>query len=353
MTFSTLDKKITCLVQIGKIFKSICNESDWPGYSMGINELEYNKFRSLLHSVKSHNGWFTQEMILFCFEGWGDLLIEPKILKWIRKYFLEPKLVTPKTVAIICAGNVPMVGFHDIISGYLSGHKLLVKLSTDDNVLIPAVVDLMKKFDENLATQIIFENNKLSKFDAVIATGSNNTSRYFQDYFGKYPNIIRKSRTSIAVLDGSESEDDLENLSKDVFTYFGLGCRNVTKLFLPQNFNLDQLFKGFYQSKDVINNNKYANNYDYHKAIFLLENFKILENGFILLKEDEALFSPIGTLYYEFYDNLDNLEKLIDNQINSIQCRVGVNGIPFGKAQKPELWDYADNVDTINFFKLI
>ena len=211
----------------------------------------------------------------------------------------------------------------------------------------------MSKYDENVHSQIVFEKNKLKKFDAVVATGSNNTSRYFKDYFGKYPNIIRKSRTSIAVLDGSESEKDLEDFSEDVFTYYGLGCRNVTKVYLPEGFDINRIFKCFFKKSDIIQNNKYANNYDYHKAIFLLENYSLLENGFILLKEDKSIFSPIGTLYYEFYNNLKNLEDLIDQNRDQIQCRVGINGIPFGKAQKPELWDYADKVDTMKFLTSI
>ena len=352
MVFSSLDKKISTLIQLGNVFRAIVNNLKWPGYSLGINELEYASFGDLIPSVKSHNGWFTMDAIMYCLNGWANLFTKEKLDLWVANYSFDEKN-DAKTVALICAGNIPMVGFHDLICGYLSGKKLLVKLSSDDNVLIPAVVDLMSKYDENVHSQIVFEKNKLKKFDAVVATGSNNTSRYFKDYFGKYPNIIRKSRTSIAVLDGSESEKDLEDFSEDVFTYYGLGCRNVTKVYLPEGFDINRIFKGFFKKSDIIQNNKYANNYDYHKAIFLLENYSLLENGFILLKEDKSIFSPIGTLYYEFYNNLKNLENLIDQNRDQIQCRVGINGIPFGKAQKPELWDYADKVDTMKFLSSI
>ena len=185
--------------------------------------------------------------------------------------------------------------------------------------------------------------------NAVIATGSNESFKHFEYYFKDYPTLLRKSRTSIAILTGEESLEERKALASDIFLYFGLGCRNVTKLFLPRGFDLDRIFKGFFKMKDVIQNNKYANNYDYHKSIFLLENFKILENGFLILKEDDSLFSPIGTLYYEYYDDLNNVEKTVLEQKSQIQCRVGVNGIPFGDAQNPQLWDYADQVDTIGF----
>ena len=352
MEKTSLYQKKETLVQLGNIFHSLVNEGNWPGYSIGINEKEYNDFKSLLPALKNHNGWFSYDMIVLALNAWANAFKIDNLTVWLNKYSIANNTDTKK-VAIICAGNIPMVGFHDIICGYISGHSLLIKLSTDDAVLIPAVVEIMSKFDNNILNQISFVSTKLKDFNAVIATGSNNTSRYFNDYFSKYPNIIRKSRTSVAVLNGEENDEQLIELAKDVFTYYGLGCRNVTKLFLPKGYDLDKLFNAFFHMQDVINNNKYANNYDYHKAIFLLDNFEIIENGFIILKEDKELFSPIGTLFYEFYNHIDDVNEVLTNEDHRIQCRVGLNGIPFGKAQQPTLWDYADNIDTLNFLNTL
>ena len=348
MESTSLSQKKASLVQLGTIFNAVVNREEWSGYSLGINKQEFDEFVALLPAVKSHNGWFSLDMIFLALGAWSELLTSKNLDTWLGKYTLKDHDGS-KSVAIICAGNIPLVGFHDVLCCYLSGHSMKIKLSSDDALLIKSVVELLSKFDGNVYSQLSFVENKLKDFDAVIATGSNNTSRYFNDYFGKYPNIIRKSRTSIAVLSGSESEDEMERLADDVFSFYGLGCRNVTKLFLPRGFDLDRVFKGFFKMKDVIQNNKYANNYDYHKSIFLLENFKILENGFLILKEDDSLFSPIGTLYYEYYDDLNNVEKTVLEHKSQIQCRVGFNGIPFGDAQNPQLWDYADQVDTIGF----
>ena len=348
---SLLQKKET-LVQLGNIFNSLVKEGNWPGYSIGINEKEYNDFKSLLPSLKNHNGWFSYDMIVLALEAWSNLLKIDNLNDWLNKYSFEHVSINKK-VAIICAGNIPMVGFHDVICGYISGHSLMIRLSSDDSILIPAIIELMSNFDSNIASQITFVSTKLKGFDAVIATGSNNTSRYFNDYFSKYPNIIRKSRTSVAVLDGNEEEQELIELAKDVFSYYGLGCRNVTKLYLPIGFDLDRIFKGFFHMKELINNNKYANNYDYYKAIFLLDKFEIIENGFVILKEDKSLFSPIGTLYYEYYNEIEQVNELLIKEQNQIQCKVGLNGISFGKAQQPELWDYADQIDTMSFLNNI
>ena len=348
MIKSSLEKRKAALIKLGEIFKLSSNDENWPGYSIGINEDEFDDFNLLLRTVQNHNGWFSLSMIKVMLKAWSKLLTQQKLDHWLSSYSIS-NADSFKTIAIICAGNIPMVAFHDFICVYLNGNSMKLKLSSDDNVLIPAVIGLISKFDADIYDQVDIVKEKLIGFDAVIATGSNNTSRYFEEYFGKYPHIIRKSRTSVAVLNGDESEEELQQLADDVFLYFGLGCRNVTKLFLPVGFDLDRIFKGLFLMRDVINNNKYANNYDYYKAIFLLEKFDLIENGFIILKEDSSLFSPIGTLFYEFYNDENKLEEIIKEKSNEIQCRVGVNGLPFGKAQQPELWDYADNIDTIEF----
>jgi len=214
---------------------------------------------------------------------------------------------------------------------------------------MPAILNILNIFDNSVKERSEIVLAQVKDVDGIIATGSNNTSRYFEQYFGKFPNIIRKSRTSVAIVTGEESEEELAGLANDVFAFYGLGCRNVTKVFLPKNYDLDNLFKAFFPFQYVTDNNKYANNYDYHKAVFMMEQYDLIENGFLIMKEDQSLHSPIGTLYYEFYSNTEAIEKHLVQLNDEIQCIVSKKDIPFGKAQKPELWDYADNIDTIEF----
>ncbi len=317
----------------------------WVDFTLGITAEEYQSLQELVKTVRHHNGWFTEKEILFSFESWGEALTEENIEKWLKNYTIDSDLT--KSVAIIMAGNIPMVGFHDLLCVYLLGGKVKAKLSSDDNVLIPAIVKILSLFDDEV--KIEFIPFKLEGFDAVIATGSNNTARYFEAYFGKYPNIIRKNRTSVAVLNGTETRRELEKLADDVFLYYGLGCRNVTKLFIPKGYDLNLIFGAFFNHIYVAENNKYANNYDYHKAVYLMEQQEMIENGFLLMKEDESLHSPIGMLFYEYYDKLENIEGYLKENEAEIQCVVSKKGIPFGASQKPQLWDYADNIDVIDF----
>ena len=342
---TSLNHKIIALSKLGKILSDVAHEKTWSGYSLGINKDEYSSFIEAIKKAKYHNGWFSYDMVLFALLSWSKSLTVENIKFWLSKYQIKEN---NQSIAIICAGNIPMVSFHDILCSYLCGMNVQVKLSSSDNVLIPELLKILANFDEEVLDNIVF-TDKVSNFNKVIATGSNNTSRYFNEYFAKYPNIIRKNRTSIAIIDGSESKEDLVNLSKDIFLYYGLGCRNITKLYLPLGYELDNIFAGLYNMKDVIYNNKYANNYDYYKAIFLLEDYDIIENGFIILKEDNSIFSPIGTLYYQYYNNKNELNEILNENKKEIQCIVGRNYIPFGLSQEPKLWDYSDNIDTINF----
>ncbi len=343
----SLSQRINSLVQLGKILSAVGNKKAWVDFELGITEEEYSKLIEKTKTVKHHNGWFTEKEVLFAFKSWGEALTKENLELWISKYSIEKEL--NKTVAIIMAGNIPMVGFHDLLCVYLLGGKVKAKLSTDDNVLIPTIIKILGFFDLAVENTIEFIPFKLEGFDAVIATGSNNTARYFETYFGKYPNIIRKNRTSVAVLTGEETKEELAKLADDVFLYYGLGCRNVTKLFVPKGYNLDAVFGAFFQHDYVSENNKYANNYDYHKAVYLMEQHEMVENGFLLMKEDSSLHSPIGMLFYEQYESLEDVKQILTENQSEIQCVVGKSDIPFGKAQTPQLWDYADNIDVIDF----
>jgi hypothetical protein len=257
--------------------------------------------------------------------------------------------VEPKTVAIICAGNIPMVGWHDVFCTLLCGHSALVKLSSDDAQLMPAAIVVLEKFWPEVTDLVKYAHGKMENFDAVIATGSNNTGRYFEHYFSSYPHIIRKNRNSVAILNGTETPEELQELGKDIFAYFGLGCRNVTKIYMPEGYDINKVFEGIYSFHPIVNHNKYANNYDYNKAVWLLNQEDLLENGFILFRKDKGIASPTGSMYYEYYADETELRKELAEKAEQIQCIVSKNDIPFGQAQNPGLADFADNVDTMEF----
>jgi hypothetical protein len=251
------------------------------------------------------------------------------------------------------AGNIPLVGFHDFICVFLSGHNSIIKLSNSDNCIIPFLTDLMKLPSE----RIVYSDSFLKDYDGVIATGSDNTSRYFDYYFKNKRSIIRKNRNSIAILNGEESDDDLKSLSQDIFTYFGLGCRNVSKLYVPKNYNFDLFFNSIFCYKELINNHKYANNYDYNKAIYLMSEYKFLDNGFFIVKEGNEMHSPISTINFEYYDNVSILKEKINLEDDNIQCIVSniefKGKVNFGETQNPSLNQYADNIDVMKFLLTI
>lgn len=345
-----LEDRIAAFSKLGTLFANFCEfantkepiESTDPWISR-INEASI--------SANMHNGWFTKENIHFCLDSWSQLLTEKELINWFRLYNSTP--LNNKNIAIIMAGNIPLVGFHDFLATLITGHTAVIKLSSNDKILLPFIASYLIDCLPELKNHIVFVDGKLENFDAVIATGSNNTARYFQHYFGKKPNIIRKNRNSVAILTGEESKDQLEALSEDIFRYYGLGCRSVSKLFVPQGYDFEAFFKAMYPQQDIINHHKYANNYDYNKAVYLMSEFNILENGFLMIKEDESYGSPISTVFYEYYDSLDSLNKKLAADEDKIQCIVAEglfkNEIKFGNTQHPSLTDYADNIDTVEF----
>ncbi len=302
-----------------------------------------------------YNNWFTEESQRLALQAWADALSEHNLTRWTEKYDFE-KPIESKKVAIVMAGNIPLVGLHDLICVLLCDHHAVIKLSSDDKILpkfiVAALMQIEPEFTDKI--KILNDDEKLSNnFDAVIATGSNNSNRYFDYYFSKYPNILRKNRNSVAVLTGHETDEEMKLLAKDIFTYFGLGCRNVSKLYLPKGFDMALFFENTHDYDEYLKHNKYGNNLMYHKSIWLLNQDDFLENGLINLKEDKAMASPLASLFYEYYESLDEVKAILEARKDEIQCVVskidlGVN-IPFGKTQQPKLWDYADNEDTIEF----
>ena len=342
-----LKQRINAFKALGKFLREIKVEDD-PETS--------GEVQMILKRAEAENGWFTQENIKFALKGWGETLSEENIQQWLSNYKIEPfeaPVNGEKTVAIIMAGNVPLVGFHDFLSVLITGNKVLAKLSSNDKILLPFLVNQLISIEPEFKSYIEFTEGMLKDFDAVIATGSNNTARYFDFYFGKYQNIIRKNRNSVAVLTGDETEEDLKNLADDVFRYFGLGCSNVSKIYITEGYDFEPFFKGMFSWKEIIHNHKYINNYDYNKAVYLMDSFPLLDNEFMLLKEDTGFSSPISVVFYEKYTSKYAVKKMLESESENIQCLVTKAGlpneIPFGKAQNPELWDYADGVDTVDF----
>ena len=275
------------------------------------------------------------------------------LTSWLNPYKLND-CPSPKKVLIIMAGNIPLVGFHDLLTVLISGHKAIIKMSSSDNILLKVLIDKLINIDSAFKERIfLIDDLKDRKFDAIIATGSDNSAEYFEYYFKDTKRIIRKNRRSIAILSGNESEIQLKGLADDVFAYFGLGCRNVSKLFLPQGFDLNRLFKAFLPYSSVLEHKKYANNYDYNKAIFLMGSNTLVENGFLLMKEEKSLLSPVAMLYYEYFQDIITIDKYIEENQEKLQCIVSEEKIPFGSTQEPNLWDYADGVDTIDFLRML
>lgn len=342
---------IKALIELGKFISQFSLKGIQQKNDVLNNNLFFDGFKHQIKLAHEHNGWFTKENVLFALDGWSNLLIESNLNQWLDKYDFNE--IIPKKIAIIMAGNIPLVGFHDFISVLVSGHNVLIKQSTNDKHILPFLAKYLESITPELKGKIEFTEDRLINFDAIIATGSNNTARYFEYYFKDRPSIIRRNRNSIAVLTGKETDDQLKALSEDIFRYYGLGCRNVSKLFVPKNYDFDSLFKAIYHWHPIINQAKYANNYDYNKAVYIMSEFDMLENGFLMIKEDVSYASPIATLFYESYDSIQQLKERIKKNKDKIQCVVS-NGfmdteIKFGQTQKPQLWDYADGVDTIEF----
>ncbi|MCF7569351.1 acyl-CoA reductase [Sabulilitoribacter arenilitoris] len=346
-----LQQRINAFVKLGDFISQFSNEAIQKKDNVEHNDVFFDGFKHQLKLAEEHNGWFTQENIKFALNGWSNSLTLENLTKWLQPYNL--KVSSPKKVVIIMAGNIPLVGFHDFLSVLISGHQVLVKQSSNDKHLLPFLAKYIEYVENDFKGKIKFTEEKIKDFDAVIATGSNNTARYFEHYFKGKPAIIRNNRNSIAVLNGKESTKDLKNLSEDIFRYYGLGCRNVSKLFVPKDYKFDAFFEAIYHWHPIIEKAKYANNYDYNKAVYLMSEFDMLENGFFMIKEDKSYASPIASLFYEYYNNVKELKQKIEDDKNQIQCIVShgfINHeIAFGKTQNPQLWDYADDVDTIAF----
>lgn len=329
----TLQQRIELLVDLGKYIKD--NNEEW---------------QAVKQLATRQNPWFVPEFIEIAADNIvSQFLQHDKLEAWAKQYELPQENEDPKTVGLVMAGNIPMVGFHDMLCIFISGHYQVIKLSGKDDVLIKHLVKQLYKQAVVVQNYISFADN-LKGCDAYIATGGNNTSRYFDYYFGKYPSIIRRNRTSVAILSGNESDAQLHALASDMQTYFGLGCRNVTKLYVPENYNFEPLLHALNDYEHYVDFHKYKNNYDYQLALLMMGRKMYMTNGSIILSENSSLFTPVSQVNYEYYTDKDQLNAALSNN-QDVQAIVSSDHIPFGQAQTPSLTDYADGVDTIAFLK--
>ncbi len=318
-----------------------------------LQQLDAEEKDDIFRRAKSENSWFTDESLELALEGTRRYLQEEKLKKWTADMHGQPRQV--RKVGVVMAGNIPLVGFHDFLAVLISGHQLLAKLSSKDSFLLRHIAEMLTDIEPRFKEQIDFRE-RLNDADAMIATGSDNSSRYFEYYFARMPHIIRRNRTSVGVLLGEENGADFKALGEDVFQYFGLGCRSISKLYVPDGFDFKPMLEAWQSFERISNHHKYNNNYDYNKSIYLVNQEPHYDNGFTMLRESMQLVSPVSVVYYEKYRDAEKLRQELRAMEDKIQCVVAKDGwlegsLPFGKAQKPELWDYADDVNTLEFLQ--
>jgi len=335
-----LQKRIEAFAALGKILRDALDGELTP-FTNTVSDLIENQYLK--------NPWFTPANVRMALKSIADELTEVNLVKWTDTYPDLKKSFKPLIVGIIMAGNIPLVGFHDFLSILISGNRIIAKTSSKDPDLINMITEILISVNPGFTDRISITDDILSGFDIVIATGSDNSSRYFEHYFGCYPNIIRKNRNSIAYINGNESVSELEALGQDVFSYFGLGCRNVSKLYVPHNYDFSKMINSWDKYSALINHSKYGSNYDFNKAVFLVQREKFTDTGFLLLKEEAGLSSPVAVLFYEYYYDQEQLFNVFESLKDSIQCITGRDFLPFGRSQSPALCDYADGIDTIEF----
>lgn len=321
-----------------------------------LNHPNQNAFGNAITVAHIYNPWFTPENCQLAIKSIAQQWLTPESLKrWVDSYPISNfETSSAKRIAVIMAGNIPFVSLHDLLCVLITGNHFVGKTSSKDSGLMQALIDLLVEIEPRFTDMISISDGKIENFDAVIATGSDNTSRYFEYYFGKYPNIIRKNRHSIALLSGDEKTEDLDGLASDIFTYFGLGCRNVSKILVPTGYDFIPLLQSFEKYQYLINHSKYANNYEYHRAMYLMNRIEHLDTGYLLIKADDSLGSPVGTIFYQFYKDIESAMDYTKSEVDNLQCVVSSSplvssGIAFGQTQQPLLSDYADGVDTIEF----
>ena len=338
-----LEQRISGLARMGNALAALLEEVEFSGRVTG------NLLHDVLRRAYSKNPWFTPENSVRALKSISEFLGQSALETWLSGYKGFQKVNDePLSIGLVMAGNLPAVGFHDLLCVLVSGHRAVCKMSSGDDVLIPFIREILLKVEPGFTRQISFVD-KLAAVDAVIATGSNNTARYFEYYFQKLPHIIRRNRNGIAVLDGSENEAELQGLGHDIFAYFGMGCRSISKLYVPESYDFSDFFPVMEEFSTVMQHNKYMNNYDYHRALFLLNEDPFLTNNFLIVRQSAVIRTPVSVLHYEYYSDRADLEQQLKLESEKIQCVTGRGYLPLGTAQLPGLADYADGVDTMHF----
>jgi len=336
----TLSERIESFSELGLLLRD----------SLGGKPTNYTSgLERIINNQQLFNPWFTPGNVRLALEAIAGELRFENLIKWTDKYPSLSIRRDPVNVGVVMAGNIPLAGFHDFLTVLMTGNNIISKTSSKDRELPVFIAEMLRGINRGFAEKIRFTDDFLNRFDVVIATGGDNSSRYFEYYFRDYPHIIRKNRNSAAIIEGVESDTEMEALGTDIFSYFGLGCRSVSKIYLPAGYDLKKLASYWPRYSSVINHSKYANNYDYNKAIFMVNRDNFLDTGFVLMKENKSLASPVAVLYYEYYEKIALVTKMLQNLKEKIQCIAGRNHMPFGKAQYPRLWDYADGTDTMEF----
>lgn len=376
-----LDRTINAFTKLGNFLREFTKEPPDPARAWS------EEIRNAVGNAHLANNWFTIENLYFALRAWGEALQEEKVKRWLQPYFsVLPKSPSMRNVFVIMAGNIPLAGLHDMLCVLASGNRFIGKMSSKDDKLLKIVAGYLSDIEPQFGDCIEFTDSKPLTFDAVIATGTDLSERYFNYYFGRYPHIFRRNRNSVAILTGDESRDELKKLGDDIFTYFGLGCRSVSKIYVPDGYDFGKMAEAFLAYSNIINHAKYGNNYDYQKAIFLLNKVNFHDTGFFMIKEDRSFSSPVAVLHYEQYGNREELLSELREASDRLQCIAGSKElihysgikkqndhggsvplspyslippdsyrdpysplIEFGKTQKPDLWEYADGADTVGF----
>ena len=336
----TLQERIESISELGHILRDSLD---------GKNTRYSSDLEKLINNQQFKNGWFTPEYVRMAIKAIAGELTFGNLAAWTSRYPAIDSSEGSRNIGVVMAGNIPLAGFHDFLSVLITGNTLIAKTSSKDPDLIVFISNILGEINPEFSKRISFTDGLLTGFDAVIATGSDNSSRYFEYYFGKYPHIIRKNRNSVAILDGRETSGELSGLGSDVFSYFGLGCRSISKVFLPEGYDAEKLKNSWAEYEMIICHNKYANNYDYNKAIFIVNRNEFTDFGFLLLRKSPGISSPVAVLHFEYYNTINNVYLEIEKMRDKIQCVVSRNDIPYGRAQSPHLWDYADGTDTVGF----
>ncbi len=346
MNNKQIEKRINAFSKLGQLLSSYLN------HQMPNNSPTYNAIEKAILQAEDENPWFTRKFIL---QAIGNIVLwldEKKLFHWLSNYDFDS--LKPGKIGVITAGNIPLAGFHDMMSVLLSGHLFVGKLSHKDKKLMELMAQLLVLNDPDLKKRIFLHEKNLKSCDAIIATGSNNTNRYFDFYFSHIPHIFRKSRKGIGIISGKEATDQLQLLTNDMLDYFGLGCRNITKLYVPEKYDFSILLNELNKKQEYLLHNKYVNNYEYYKALFALSKENVIKSNVALLVENSSIAPPVACVYFEYYENKSFLLQALENIKNETQCIVSENGwladsIPFGKTQTPLVNEYADRIDTMLF----